>query len=47
MSPLTSHHHPIATLKLEHQLHLILFGFYSSPFHPPGQNQHLKQDTGE
>jgi hypothetical protein len=39
-SRLTSHHHPIATLKSKHQVHVILLAFYYSPFHQLGQNQH-------
>jgi hypothetical protein len=36
---MTSHHHPIATLKSEHQAHVILLALYSSPFHQLGKNQ--------
>jgi hypothetical protein len=39
-SRLTSHHYPIATLKSEHRVLMILLTFYSSPFHQLGQNQH-------
>ena len=39
-SRLTSHHHPITTFKFEHQVHIILLAFCSSPFYQLGQNQH-------